>query len=111
MNWFYVDNGQQAGPVMDEQLDELVRNNKVGGDTLVWREGQANWMPYREARPEGVQPPAPPQILTPVAGEIVCAECMRGFHRSDVVQYGDRWVCRNCQPGFVQRLQQGASPP
>lgn len=60
MNWFYVDAGQQAGPVPDEQLDELVRNGKVRGDTLVWREGLANWQPYTQARPEGVQPAAPP---------------------------------------------------
>jgi len=60
MNWFYVDAGQQAGPVPDEQLDELVRNGKVRGDTLIWREGLANWQPYSQARPEGIQPAPPP---------------------------------------------------
>ena len=60
MNWFYVDAGQQAGPVPDEQLDELVRNGKVRGDTLIWREGLANWQPYSQARPEGIQPSPPP---------------------------------------------------
>ena len=60
MNWFYVDAGQQAGPVPDEQLDELVRNGKVRGDTLIWREGLANWQPYTQARPEGIQPAPPP---------------------------------------------------
>ena len=70
MTWFYVDAGQQAGPVPDEQMDELVRNGKVRGDTLVWREGLANWQPYSQARPEGVQPPAPPPPPPPVAGAI-----------------------------------------
>lgn len=64
MNWYYVDAGQQAGPVPDEQLDELVRNGKVRGDTLVWRDGQANWQPYSQARPTGVQPTARPVIAT-----------------------------------------------
>ena len=59
MNWFYVDAGQQAGPVPDEQLDEFVRSGKVRRDTLVWREGMPNWQPYSQARPEGIQPPAP----------------------------------------------------
>jgi len=68
MNWFYVDAGQQAGPVPDEQLDELVRSGKVRGDTLVWREGLANWQPYSQARPEGVQPPAPMAPPPPIAG-------------------------------------------
>src|SRR5688500_6356560 len=70
MTWFYVDAGQQAGPVPDEQLDELVRNGKVRGDTLVWREGLANWLPYAQARPEGIQPPAPLAPPPPVAGAI-----------------------------------------
>jgi uncharacterized RDD family membrane protein YckC len=67
MNWFYVDAGQQAGPVPDEQLDELVRNGKVRGDTLIWREGMANWQPYSQARPEGIQPPAPVAPPPPTA--------------------------------------------
>ena len=70
MTWFYVDAGQQAGPVPDEQLDELVRSGKVRGDTLVWREGLANWQPYSQARPEGIQPPAPVAPPRPIAGAI-----------------------------------------
>lgn len=71
MNWFYVDAGQQAGPVPDDQLDELVRSGKVRRDTLVWREGMPNWQAYSQARPDGVQPPtsiAPPP--PPTAGTI-----------------------------------------
>jgi uncharacterized RDD family membrane protein YckC len=70
MNWFYVDAGQQAGPVPDEQLDELVRSGKVRGDTLVWREGLANWQAYSQARPEGVQPLAP---VAPAAPPLIGA--------------------------------------
>ena len=70
MTWFYVDAGQQAGPVPDEQLDELVRAGKVRGDTLVWREGLANWLPYTQARPEGIQPPAPLAPPPPMAGAV-----------------------------------------
>jgi uncharacterized RDD family membrane protein YckC len=70
MKWFYVDAGQQAGPVPDEQLDELVRGGKVRADTLVWREGLPNWLPYPQARPEGVQPPAPPPPPLPQTGGI-----------------------------------------
>ena len=71
MNWFYVDAGQQAGPVPDEQLDEFVRTGKVRRDTLVWREGMPNWQPYSQARPEGIQPPAPvAPPPPPIAGTI-----------------------------------------
>jgi hypothetical protein len=51
MQWYYVEAGQQAGPVEDALLDELVRTGRVQPDTLVWREGMASWEPYRQARP------------------------------------------------------------
>ncbi|HKQ38291.1 MAG TPA: RDD family protein [Verrucomicrobiae bacterium] len=70
MNWFYVDAGQQAGPVPDEQLDELVRSGKVRRDTLVWREGLANWQPYAQARPDGLQAPGAPPPPPPMPGAI-----------------------------------------
>ena len=50
MNWYYVLNGAQAGPVDENQLDELVRTQVIAAETLVWKEGMANWEPYRAAR-------------------------------------------------------------
>lgn len=38
MNWYYVDQGQPAGPVNDAQFEELVRSGKIQPATLVWRE-------------------------------------------------------------------------
>ena len=34
MNWYYVDGGQQAGPVNDADFDALVQSGKVQPDTL-----------------------------------------------------------------------------
>ena len=41
MNWYYVEAGQQAGPVDDAQLQELLGSGKIQQETLVWREGMA----------------------------------------------------------------------
>jgi hypothetical protein len=60
MKWYYVDQGQQAGPVDDAQLEQLRSNGKIQLDTLVWQEGMANWMPYREAIPSATRPPPAP---------------------------------------------------
>ena len=61
MNWYYVDQGQQAGPVTDAQLEELVRSGKIQPNTLFWREGMANWQAYREVHaPTPVSAPPPP---------------------------------------------------
>jgi uncharacterized RDD family membrane protein YckC len=114
MSWYYVDAGQQAGPVTDEELDNLVRSGKVRADTLIWREGMANWVPHGQARPSATPPPAvaaPPvgaAVPPPAAGgEVVCAECSQLFPRQNTIQYGSVFVCTNCQPRFVQRVQQG----
>ena len=41
MNYFIVDNGQQAGPYT---IDELVKRG-LNSDTLVWAEGMTDWTP------------------------------------------------------------------
>lgn len=51
MNWYYVENGQQKGPVTQDQLDELARQGTIKADTLTWTDGMANWLPYSQARP------------------------------------------------------------
>ena len=48
MDWFYAQNGQQAGPVADEELADLVRRGVIHRDTLVWHSGLADWKPYAE---------------------------------------------------------------
>ena len=63
MSWYYAQGGQQVGPIEEGELDELVRQGAVRGDTLVWREGMASWQPHGTLRPG---PPAVP-LAAPVA--------------------------------------------
>src|SRR5712691_11820114 len=53
MNWYYVDAGQQAGPISEDDLATLAGSGKIQPDTLVWREGMATWLPYSQANPGG----------------------------------------------------------
>jgi hypothetical protein len=53
MGWYYVDGGQQAGPVDDAQLAALASSGKILSDTLVWREGMDNWRMYGEVKAPG----------------------------------------------------------
>lgn len=57
MNWYYVEAGQQRGPVTEADLENLVKIGRIQPETLVWREGMANWQPYREMKPGAVPPP------------------------------------------------------
>lgn len=52
MNWFYVENSQQRGPVQEEELAALVQNGVVKVETLLWREGLPDWQPLSRLRPD-----------------------------------------------------------
>jgi uncharacterized RDD family membrane protein YckC len=67
MSWYYADNGRQAGPVDDASLDDLISRGAVRPDTLIWREGMANWQPLSTVRPQAPPPPVvpPAPVYTP----------------------------------------------
>ena len=103
MNWHYADNGTQAGPVTDEQLQQLVQAGKIKADTLVWHEGMPDWVPYSQAT--GNVPPSPGAAGS---GEVVCAECGKLFPAGETFRYGNMNVCATCKPVFLQKLSEGA---
>ena len=113
MNWYYVDAGQQAGPVDDAQLEALASSGKILSDTLVWREGMDNWRMYGEVKAPGsgalAAPPVAPAVGPTLApSEAVCAECGRIFNVQDMIPYGGVHVCAGCKPVFMQKLAEGA---
>lgn len=105
MSWHYVEQGQQIGPVSDEQFSELVRTGQIKAETLVWREGMANWSPYEKIQ-TGQQPISP--VATGEPTEAVCSECGGVFPIDDTIRYGNVRVCANCKPIFMQKLAEGA---
>lgn len=59
--WYYSDTQRnRLGPVTGEDLAQLHENGQLAPDTLVWREGMADWRPWREVMGEVVRtaPPA-----------------------------------------------------
>ncbi len=47
--WFYEDNGERKGPVMAEFLLGLHASGAVSEESLVWRDGFADWLSFRES--------------------------------------------------------------
>jgi uncharacterized RDD family membrane protein YckC len=102
MNWFYVEQGKQAGPVTDEQLEVMLRDGRITGDTLVWHEGIPDWKPCREAKGGAIPG-------SPAGPEAVCVECGKLFPLDETIRYGDARVCAACKPVFLQKLHEGAA--
>ncbi len=101
--WFFVENGQSTGPVSGEVLATLVREGRIRSDTLVWRAGMAQWMPYAAAGVSG-------DGAAPVDGE-VCSLCGRMYPRDELIAFENARVCAACKPTFVQNLKENAELP
>ncbi|HEU0008763.1 MAG TPA: DUF4339 domain-containing protein [Verrucomicrobiae bacterium] len=116
VDWFYVQNGSRIGPVPLAHFDDLVRSGRITRQTLVWREGLANWQPFGSitAAPSSLpSPPAPPPLpgvpqLVESGARIGCAECGVAFPESEMIPFAGSWICAKCKPIFIQRLREGA---
>ncbi len=99
MEWYYSVNQEQRGPVTEVQLQDLVRQGVVGNASPVWKQGMSNWQPYGSMMGLGLPP-----------GQGNCSSCGRVFPTTDMVQYQGVWICAECKPVFLQRLQEGLNP-
>jgi membrane protease subunit (stomatin/prohibitin family) len=64
-SFFIATNGQQSGPFGEEQLRNLISQNQVNRETLVWKQGMATWVKAGEVMElntifGAVPPPLPP---------------------------------------------------
>src|SRR5262249_25257202 len=108
MSWYYADNGRQVGPIEEPALDELVTAGVVRDDTLVWREGMANWQPHAAARGVRVQPQSMPAVPVPASGPTgFCSECGRPLPADQLLNLGTAAVCAQCKPVYLQRVREG----
>ena len=105
MNWFYVSNNEQKGPVSQADLGRLVQDGVVNSSTLVWREGLADWQAYGEVGMSSQQPP-PVGLGQP---GVVCAECHQAFPLDQTIRLDNKYVCAGCKPVAMQKLREGVA--
>ena len=46
MNWHYVINGEQQGPISENKLKQLFEAGQLKESDLIWREGLSEWVAY-----------------------------------------------------------------
>ena len=98
--WYYLKGEERLGPLEQTAFDELVRQGTIAQETLVWRDGMADWQPYGQA----VQAPSAEQM----AGDhVACAQCGSVFLKEDVISFRGNFVCANCKPIFMAEIAQG----
>ena len=94
--YHYSVNGQQMGPVSEDQLRQMLAAGTITSATLVWKEGMADWQPVAAILPG-----------TGTAA-VQCSVCKQVFPSDQVLQIGGQAVCAGCKPTFVQGMREGA---
>jgi uncharacterized RDD family membrane protein YckC len=118
MNWYYANNGQRQGPIAQVELERLVSTSVITDQTLVWKEGMAEWKPYAD-----VKTSLPPAFTTAseagafTAGAAntgeetaICAVSGKAFPKREMIQYEGKWVSAQHRDEFFQRIRQGLAP-
>ncbi|OVE76189.1 hypothetical protein BVX97_02015 [bacterium E08(2017)] len=65
MDWYYTAGGAQQGPVSEEQLKQLKTSGQLAEETMVWREGMSDWVPYSEGLFSAEAAPAQETVPVP----------------------------------------------
>ncbi len=124
MKWYYADDGQQAGPFDETEIQELGHRGKITPDTLVWHSGMSEWQPYRKVRNRDfeIKPKTGGTTAAPdhpedsfSEGSIIeispeaamaCSECGRPFSEEEMIRYGNIFICETCNPEFVRKIKE-----
>jgi hypothetical protein len=89
-SWYVLIEGQQLGPYTGEQLVQFAQEGRIMGDTLVWAEGMAEWLPATQI--SGLMPAAPVAVeaAAPAPAAAPAAWAPPGARRASVQQTSAR---------------------
>jgi GYF domain 2 len=116
MSWYYAENNERRGPIEDAAFDGLVAAGSVRPETLVWRDGMANWQTLSESdyrrRADALTPdsvPAGQEELgrQPAVEMGVCSESGRILPRSELVEIDGKLVSVEYKNVVLQRIREG----
>lgn len=100
MQWYYSINNEQQGPVDESDLTALAKQGVVHPQTLVWREGMADWQPYQTLFGGGG---------AGTGDMVTCPSCGAMTQSNQLIPLANNQVvCPQCSKGYSQRLIEGA---
>ncbi|PTY08248.1 RDD family protein [Opitutaceae bacterium EW11] len=120
MQWYYAINGQRQGPVTEAEFEQLLRDGVIRPDTLVWRQGMANWQRHGDVAPAAAPTPAassagsvtPDGTVKPVEDDTaICAESGKRYPKREMIQYEGKWISAEHRDAYFQRLREGGTLP
>lgn len=113
MSWYYAENNERRGPIEDAAFQSMAASGTIKPDTLVWREGFTDWLPYSQVAASGSSAPATGAVAsTAVAVGTdmgVCSESGKVYPRSELIEIDGRLVSAEYKHVALQRLREGVS--
>ena len=67
-DWYYAVNNEQKGPVNESEIKTQLASGRLPGDTLVWKDGMANWTAASQVSAFTFRPPPVPALADPSLG-------------------------------------------
>ena len=127
MNWYYLENGAQRGPITEAEFPALFQIGAIRADTYVWCEGMPEWKLYSQVLAPAGPPPAIPAVAMeqpaasvpgalrvrreeaapdsdPVKG---CSQCGAMVPSSELMRIGSASLCSKCQVGYRRQAHFG----
>ncbi len=95
MDWYYSNGGNRMGPVTPVVFEDLIKDNVVTGESLVWAHGMADWVPYKQVAEETA----------------VCASSGGRYWKRDMVPYEGQFISAEHKELYFQRLREGVVQP
>jgi uncharacterized RDD family membrane protein YckC len=111
MNWYYLDNGTQRGPITDAEFAPLAQEGVINASTYLWCEGMADWKTYGELAGVSVAETSAAAVAVaepasglrvkrdeavPQAAQIGCMSCGVIVPREQAVIVGTSTLCAKC---------------
>ncbi len=116
--WFYIEVGRRKGPVNEKRLKELFYSGAVLEQTLIWKRGLDQWLPYTKVFPdiepktrreEQAQEKRRARIdLAPKS--VTCGVCNQLWPAQYTLATRNGWVCLGCKDRLDKEALQGFDP-
>ncbi len=104
MDWFYEINGQQLGPVSEEEIRRLVSAGQLNSQSLVWNATLPDWMPLASTALSAlvISTAIPTQDLQLAC----CVECGKSSPIQEMVTMTGYLVCAGCKDRALDKVRQ-----
>jgi uncharacterized RDD family membrane protein YckC len=111
-NFFYAIEGQQHGPVTENELEQMVLTGALGSDVYVWADGMEEWQPWAAVKTPLTHGTGNLSLATvPGSGgvpQVTCSVCNHQYPSDEVTRHRSNIVCSICKDQYFAALDRAA---